>query len=505
MKSSRKSIIKALFSVSGLVILGKLLGFIKQAVSAGYFGATAHTDIISLSEGIITDVDYLLVQTLITAFIPVYIGIKQKDEKKSWDFVSNTLLLFSSISIVLVLLIEIFAGVISKVIAPSYSSELTGMLAGYVRFFAPVLIIIVLLALFNALLKANSHFIPGECISLVQSVITIILTVAIGRRVGPDVIAIAFFSYSIVNFMFLAAYSKRYWKFEMSNPFKDENVFALLRIMGPMMFGYAMIYINQQVDKIIVSGLEPGTITSMHYAAALSNFITAFIGSTCSVIFTHIADNVSKGNDKRAVDLVNNFGIVYTTVLFPISILTIFNAKDIVTIVFGRGAFDKVAVNYSTDALIGYAFMFVPLIFRELFSRFQYAYQDSKKPMINSSIGISVNIVLSILLSRWWGVRGVTFATSVSVFVTALLNVASARQLNADLSFKSYLRYLFFWLAGGAVCFVFTKIGSSILADCGPIVRFLAITLVSLVIYGVIMFFALLPVIKKIKRKNEYL
>lgn len=500
--NSGKKIFKTLFSVSGIVILGKLLGFMKQAVSAGYFGATVHTDIISISEGVVTDIDYLLVQTLITAFIPVYIDIKQKDEKESKKFVSDTLLLFFVISMTLCLLIELLAPMISRVIVPSYSLEMSGQLTVYIRIFASALIMIVLLAVFNALLKANSHFVQGESVSIVQSLTTIILIILIGHQVGPDTIVIAFFAYSLINFVYLGGYSKRYWRLEKSNPFTNKNVKVLLKMMLPMTFGYAMLYINQQVDKIIVSGLGNGTITSMHYAATLSNFVTAFVGSTCSVIFTHIANNVSSGNNKEAATLVNKFGIIYTTVLLPIFILAVLNAEDIVTIVYARGAFDQVAVDNSTRALMGYVCMFVPLVFRELFSRMQYAYQESIRPMINSSIGIIVNIGLSILFSRMWGVLGVTFATSFSVLISALLNIVSAKKLNQYLLFSSYTNYLPFWTFGGIACVAMTKIGISLLHNIKPWIRFITISMVSLILYGLIMMPIMVRFIKNFRNNK---
>ena len=94
MESNKKKIFHTMASVSGLVILSKILGFVKQIVTANAFGATIHTDIITLSEGLISNLDYLLVQALSTAFIPTYIYAKASDRKESDKFVSNTIILF---------------------------------------------------------------------------------------------------------------------------------------------------------------------------------------------------------------------------------------------------------------------------------------------------------------------------------------------------------------------------------------------------------------------------
>lgn len=70
-----------------------------------------------------------------------------------------------------------------------------------------------------------------------------------------------------------------------------------------------------------------------------------------------------------------------SVVFLPISILTVLLSEEIVTIVYARGAFDAESVRICAQALRGYALMFVPLVFREVYSRFQYGHQDSKLPL----------------------------------------------------------------------------------------------------------------------------
>ena len=53
MKQSR--LLKSMLSVSGVLILVKGLGFIKQMVIAAAFGANTGTDLINLSFGFISD------------------------------------------------------------------------------------------------------------------------------------------------------------------------------------------------------------------------------------------------------------------------------------------------------------------------------------------------------------------------------------------------------------------------------------------------------------------
>ena len=494
----KKNLISIMLSVSGVVILGKLLGFVKQMVTANAFGATIQTDIISLSEGLVVNIDYLLVQALATAFIPTYIFAKSKNPKECKKFVSDTIKVFLIITLGIALLFIAGAPIVSRILAPTYTTEVSALLAKYIRIFAPVLIIVVELAIFNALLKANESFIPGELIGFNQSAILILLVFLIGGKAGPDTLVIGFYVYAIFNLIFLMLHGRKYWGILGGNPFTNNYVKRLIVMMGPLLLGYSMVFVNQQVDKIIVSGLGEGTVTAMGYSAVLSNFICTFIGSIAGVLFTYITQNIVENNDEKAASLTTSSVIQLVTILLPISVLTELNSLDIVTMVFGIGKFDATAVSTCASALIGYGLMFVPYVLREIFSRVQYAYGDSKKPMINSLIAIVFNIVFSIILSRFMGVLGVTLATSISVIICAILNFRSSCQRNRFIKIKDYLRYLPQWIIGISICIAVTYGGKALLQEVPTILRFAMIVVVSGIIYVVITYPIIKPIIKKI-------
>lgn len=497
-----KKLINNLLSVSGIVLISKVLGLIKQMVTAKAFGATVETDIISLSEGLVVNVDFLLVQALSTAFIPTYISSK-KDTSGKTKFVSNTIKVFLIITIIVSLIILLGSPLLSKVLAPTYTSELSSELALYIRVFSPVLIIVVEMAVFNSLLKANERFISGELIGFNQSIILIALIWILGSNLGADTLVVGFYAYAIFNLVFLMINSRGLWSIKAGNPFKDPNVKKLLIMMGPLILGYSMIFVNQQVDKTVVSGLGEGIITSMGYAAVLSNFISTFISSICGVIFTYITQKIVSEDEKGAAELTIDSIVHLSTILIPISIITIMNSQDIVTIVFGRGKFNNIAIKNCADALVGYAFMVVPFIIREMLSRFQYAYGDSKKPMINSTVSILVNIVLSIILSRFIGVLGVTLATSISVGICALLNFRSSKSRNKELKVIINHRLIIKLFLGSGICIVVSLFGKYTLASINTLLRFMLVTIVSLSMYLVINKDIILSMISKIRKKKN--
>lgn len=145
-----------------MLILVKALGFFKQMVIAGIFGANAETDLINLSYGFIGDIQYLLVQVMLTAVVSVYIHVKEETQNEAGQFASDTLCAGTIVVAAISATIFMLSPWISKLLAPSYSQELSSQLGGYIRLFSPILIPLVWMAVFmhfstptNALSQVN--------------------------------------------------------------------------------------------------------------------------------------------------------------------------------------------------------------------------------------------------------------------------------------------------------------------------------------------------------------
>lgn len=469
----RAGIVKTVCSVSGVILISKLMGFVKQMVTAAAFGATVETDLISLSQNFVADIQYVWVQTLLTSFITVYIHTKAREEEAAGRFAVQVGKAFSAAALVLAGLVAAAAPVLARVIAPSYPPQRSAQLAAYLRLFAPAILLFVWIAVFQALLDANRRFLPGQMEGLNQSVILIVLVSLCARRWGVNTLAVAFFAYTVWNVLFLGALSRPYWHWTGGNPFRESTVRQLFGMVAPLLLGYSMVYVNQLVDKSLSSGLAAGTVTALSYAAVLTNLVNTFISAFASILFTYVTTCISKGEHAQAAALTAQAAGLMLLVFLPVSILTVLCSGDIVSAAFGRGAFDENSVRLTALALAGYGFSFAPMVLREIYSRVQYGYQDSRRPMVNSTLGILANIGLSIALCPRWGVFGITIASSAAVCICGVLNGCSARRHNPHVHLGALAPLLPFLLAGGVACTALALLGRRLWGEQIPLVRFL--------------------------------
>lgn len=485
MSIKNNHIVSTAFSVTGLLLVSKLLGFIKQLVTASTFGTTLETDLISLSQDLIGNLQYLLVQAVLSALIAVYLHTAQQGEDAAKRFSFDVWKALTVITAGVVLLVELFAPWLARLIAPSYPDEQLVQLSRYLRLFAPVLLLLVWIAVFNGLLHANKRFIPGEMISIHQSLFLIVLTVLLAGRLGVGVLVLAFFASNLWNAGYTALLSRRYWRVSHGSPFRNPAVRRLLRMMLPLLLGYSLVYVNQMVDKALVSGLDAGAVTALGYAAVLSNLVGTFIITFASMLFAYVTSRIAAGDENGAAQLTERTSLLLSVTFLPISILTVLLSEEIVTIVYARGAFDAESVRVCAQALRGYALMFAPMIFQEVYSRFLYGFQDSKKPMVNSSVAAVCNIALSIALCPRFGVAGVTVATSISVALGGALNLYSARREHPELHSAALLRALPWLLVGCAACGVAAHLCAARLAGQSALIRFVLAAMAGFVAYAV--------------------
>lgn len=197
-------------------------------------------------------------------------------------------------------------------------------------------------------------------------------------------------------------------------------------------------------------------------------------------MFTSITELNSKKDYTGVIHMAQKSSLIMIIMLMPITIVTCFASQEIVTIVFGRGAFDQHAIQGASYALIGYGIGFIAFALKSLYARVLYSNKDTKKPMVNSSIGILINIVLSIILSRSMGVLGVTLASSISEYIAAGLNIRSARKVLPTVKSAITSKNIIIVVVATIICLILAFALMNIMSVQKNIVRFGIYTIVCL-------------------------
>ncbi|MEK0175383.1 lipid II flippase MurJ [Tetragenococcus halophilus] len=179
---------------------------------------------------------------------------------------------------------------------------------------------------------------------------------------------------------------------------------------------------NQIVDKTIASTVTTGGISSLTYANNLNNFVNGvFVLSVTQAMYPRISKMSIQSDIEGLKKSVNECLGMILIFLVPTTLGIIFFAEPIIILLYGRGAFDGRAITMTSQVLFFYSLGMLGVGVREVLTRPFYALQDTKRPVINATIGVLFHLILSIILSQFIGVNGIALATSLSAILTALL------------------------------------------------------------------------------------
>ena len=267
----------------------------------------------------------------------------------------------------------------------------------------------------------------------------------------------------------------------------------MAKIAIPIIIGVSVNQINVLVDRSLASNLAVGGISALNYANKLNGFVQGiFVISISTAMYPMISKMAAKkdmkGLELSIIEAINTISIL----VIPATIGAMVFSKEIVSLLFGRGAFDPKALSMTSTALFFYAIGMIGFGLREVLSRAFYSLKDSKTPMINGVVAVSTNIVLNIILSKFLGVGGLALATSISALLSStLLTLALRKKLNG-FSFRkifgSWVKILLASLVMGVVAYFANRF---LLAPLGE-----SLALVISIAVGGLVYLAMLPFLK---------
>ncbi len=418
-----KKIVNTTFYITLIGVITKLIGFVKQTVIANFYGATGQTDAFFLSSGFVSDTSYLICTTLSITFLSMYIDSKNNEtEEKRSAFTSSVIMVFEMLAFFVGVLIYVFSPQISSFLAVGYDADQLVSVVKYMHLFSFLIMLQVLITIWGTVLNAEKKFLPYQMIGAIQSIVIIFSIFCFSGKFGIYALVVSFILAYFCQFLFLCLFAKKYIRVVRTNPLKDSRIKKLFRLIAPLLISYGIIEINQIVDKMVSTYLGEGVLSALSYSQVINSSINQlFVVSVGTVIFSYFTDYVSKGKEKEIKESLGQMLVLVSMILLPISIMLAFDAKEIVRVVYERGSFDQTAVNNTALAQTGYAFGLCFLGIRELLIRTHYAYQDTKRPTITSVISVLSNILLSVVLSRYIGILGITLASSISIGISVIL------------------------------------------------------------------------------------
>lgn len=406
-------------------LISKLFAFFRELSLAYFFGASSLTDAYIIAFSIPTIIFGIIGSGIINGYIPIYNQIKEiSDEFSAKKFTVNFINIMLLICLFVFIIGFFFSIPLVKIFSYGFNKETLHLASFFTKISLLSIFPIMLVSIFSGYLQLNNRFFAVAFIGVPTNFLYILGTY-IAYKNNNFILLIFFTCIALLfQFIFLCPFIlKTGFRYNFKINIYDKNLHQLLTLSIPIILGTSLEQINILIDRTVASNLGAGAISILNYSGKLNGAILSLsIIAILNILFPKFSSLVSENNIeelKKQVKYIINMIFIFA---FPIMFGIITLNKEAASFIFGRGNLDENSILSIAKCLSFYSLCFVALCIRDLSTKIFYSFKNSKTPVINSSVGIILNIILNIILSKYLGVSGIALATSIStVFISILL------------------------------------------------------------------------------------
>lgn len=444
MSKKTKSIVGTTIVITILTLCFKLLGFVKQAVVAYFFGTTNATDIYYVAFNFVGTLSSAFIRAVTISLVSIYTHcLVQRGRDAASKLLSACLELLVPIVLAVLLLAYMLTPQIAHILAPSYDAAKSLLLQEYLRICYPFFLFAVVTLVWTSLMDANKDFVVSRTESAITSTVTIACCVLLHSVHAVTSLVIAQYCSYIIFGILLLIRGRRYFNFSFVAFKNVPEIRTVLLTALPLFVGNSVSQINKIVDNALSTGLGNGNASALSYATVLEDFVSVIlVNNVVDILYVNFSTYSAEGNYDKLIDTMKKAINVMICIMVPITLVTCMCSREIVSIAYKRGNFTDESVMMTSAALVGYAIGFTSMGVRDIILRGLYSFKNTKGPMITGFFAVGANILCSVVLSRFIGIMGIAIGSSVSLTVNFLINSQMLKKHIPQYRFVAHLPVL---------------------------------------------------------------
>ncbi|WDP88879.1 MAG: murein biosynthesis integral membrane protein MurJ [Desulfobacter sp.] len=419
-------------SVSSITLISRVLGMVRDALIAFVFGASPASDAFFIAFRPFDLARKMMADGILSiSFIPVFSGVMAREGKENAvSMFLSACFLVSLFAAVLVVVGIYLAPLVIGILAPgyaqgSYAQTLSVLL---LKLMLPYMGVIFMVALSMGVLNSLGNFIVPAATPIILNLCVITATLFLADRFSPpvSVLAAGVTAGGLVQLAFQLPWLRRagmldYRRFVFLHP----GVVRTLKTLLPSVVGAAAFQINMLVAGLLASKLAPGAVSCLYYAERLVQFPLALFAASVATVFLPLLSGKAAVQNMDGVRPAFDMGVrlvVFLTIPAMAGMMAL--NRPIVSLLFGRGAFDAGAAAQTGDCLFWLCAGLWAMAGTRLFVTFYFALANVRLPFFAGLGAICTNLVLGVFLGRALGVTGLALSVAISAgagfFILAL-------------------------------------------------------------------------------------
>lgn len=439
---SRQSWVSATFILIFLSLASKVFGFFREVLVAKYFGVSAEVDAYMVAVMLPTILGGVIGASLGTSLVPAYHRISVRDGEQSAKKICITIFTFTTIiSLALILVLYYAAEPLIRAIAPSLPKATIEMAVGLLKWLSVLVLGFSLYNVQTSIYNARHHFTTPAIADLISNVFVIGSLLVLSSLIGIYALATGLITGVFTVVVILLVIMSRIGLFGFDVSFGTSDFREYFMFSVPVFLNVLLPQLGGVIENYFASGLQEGSIAALGYAKRLSDVASTLMAvNIAKAVFPTFSALSSENRIGELRDIVLKLNTQIVIFFMPFTVALIYFRKEIIGLVFMRGAFGMQALDMTSKAFMFYVIGFLASMLLPLFFRLCYAFSDSATPLKAAVISIAFMIVGNSLLSTTLGITGIALVTSLSIVINVSVLFFAVRKKLGGLGVKGLAR-----------------------------------------------------------------
>ncbi len=424
------NLLRAAATISGLTLVSRVLGLVRETLVASVYGAGPLTDAFFVSFRLPNMLRRLFAEGAFTqAFIPVLAQSQQEspqETRRVLDAVAT--MLFWVLTVVVAVGVVAAPGLVWLVASGlRQDAETFGIAVLMTRWMFPYILLISLVALAAAILNLSKRFAAPAFAPVLLNVSIILAALFLGRFFDPPVLALCagvmiggvlqllWQVPSLVKIGLLPRIRFTPWK-----ALKDPAVQRVLKNMAPTLLAVSVSQFSLIINTQIASWLAPGSVSWVSYGDRLMEFPTSLLGIAMgTLLLPSLSQANAAGNTQRYSDLLD-WGLRLALLLAtPAMVGLALMAKPLTALLFHYGAFSTHDLLMTSHTVRAYGAGLVALTAVRILAPGFFAKQDVRTPVKIAVTVLVCTQLMNLVLVPWLAHAGLALSISLGAWLNA--------------------------------------------------------------------------------------
>ena len=430
MTQKTPSIFKKSSDLAILTVISRILGLVRESVTAALLGTGVLADAFSVAFIVPDMVRRLFADGVMSAaFIPQFKGLVTENKReRAAEFLNAVFSIVTVSAFVAVVILMVFSGNLVSVLSPSFDAESAEEAAFLAKIMFPYIFFITLAALIQSVLNSSGIFRPSGTSPIVFNITFITLAFLLApltenpaRALSTGVLAGGFMQLAIqLPFMMKTLF--RFSFVSLKKAFADPNIARSGKMVLAALFGTGAYQLNVLLTTNMANRAGEGVVSSLRFSARIEELVIGvFVVTLSTVILPELVENAKSGNFAKLTGNLDSALKFVAFVSIPAVVFTLVNSTEMVQLLFGFGKFDSKSVALTASALDFRIMGLFFLALSRILNSFFYSLERTALPVFAGLVSIAVNFIAAYFLVDTLSGGGIALASSLASLTAALI------------------------------------------------------------------------------------